>query len=89
MLESAFLVIILLLVVIICFLLYQLYKIKYTGTKSNSMFIPEIKAGGNAEQDLKLNSRLNEIDSRISEIEGRLKEQERNVKRLARALSSE
>ncbi|NIO22572.1 MAG: hypothetical protein GTN38_00910 [Candidatus Aenigmarchaeota archaeon] len=53
------------------------------------MFIPEIKAGGNAEQDLKLNSRLNEIDSRISEIEGRLKEQERNVKRLARALSSE
>jgi flagellar biosynthesis/type III secretory pathway M-ring protein FliF/YscJ len=84
---EAMLLVILLLVFIICFLLYKIYKIKYTETESNSMFIPEIETDEEG-SDLKLTSKLNEMDLRISEIEDKLKEQERNVKRLAEALSS-
>jgi len=72
---------------IICFLLYQIYKIKYTETGSNSMFIPQINDEGGG-MDLKLSSRLNKMDIRISEVEDKLKEQGKNVRRLAAALSS-
>lgn len=89
MLELMLLVVILLLVVVICFLLYQLYKIKYTEKKPNSMFVPEIEEVDNTERDLKFSSKLNEIDSRISLLEGKLKEQEKSIRRLAEALSSE
>lgn len=89
MLELMFLVVISLLVVLICFLLYQIYKIKYTGKKSNSMFVPEIKQDDRSEWELKFSSRLNEIVSRLSGLEDKLQEQEKNIKRLAEALSSE
>jgi hypothetical protein len=89
MLDLMLLVVVLLLAAVICFLLYQLYKIKYRGNKPNSMFVPEIEGIEYTEQDLKFSSKLDGIDSKISSLEGRLKEQERNVKRLARALSGE
>jgi predicted RNase H-like nuclease (RuvC/YqgF family) len=89
MLELMLLVVVLLLAAVICFLLYQLYKIKYTGNKPNSMFVPEIEGIDYTEKDLRFSSKLDDIDSKISSLEGKLKEQERNVERLVRALSSE
>ncbi len=87
MLEFVFLVFALLLFVI-CFLLYQIYKIKYRRrSELNSTFIPQVDIEGETGWELRINSRLEEIDTKISELERKLKKQERSVKKLAEALS--
>ena len=89
MLELMFLVFMLLLFVI-CFLLYQIYKIKYSGkSELNSMFIPQIEVDGDTGWELGISSKLKEIDMKISELEGKLEKQERNVEKLAKALMNE
>ena len=81
-------VIIVFLLAIICFLLYQLYRIKYTGLSKNE-FIPESlkKDLMNLEEGVGKDRELEEINSRISELQERIEQNERVVEKLVKELS--
>ena len=84
-------IVVILLLIIICFLLYKLYRIKYTEGKDSSELIPEnwkkdlmtLDSDGGKELEL----RFGDINSRISEIEKRIEKDERVVEKLVKELS--
>lgn len=79
------------LLAVICFLLYKLYRIKYTIPRGEGGIIPESwkREMMNLESDSgkELDMRFEEIDSRISDLEGKVRKNEKIVERLAEELS--
>jgi len=69
---------IIILLAIISFLLYQLYKIKYTGGRGKSEFIPE-----NLKKDLYIadDSRNREIEMELMGVNRRISELERKIEK--------
>lgn len=83
-------IVVILLLVIICFLLYKLYRIKYTGGKGSGV-IPErwkrdlMDLGNDKGKESEM--RFEDVNSRISEIEKRIEKNERVVEKLVEELS--
>ncbi|MEE9323794.1 MAG: hypothetical protein V3U72_04580 [Candidatus Aenigmarchaeota archaeon] len=84
-------IVVILLLVIICFLLYKLYKIKYTEGRGSSELISESWKKNlmelNDDKGKGLEIRFGDINSRISEIEERIRRNERVVEKLVKELS--
>jgi hypothetical protein len=74
------------LLAVICFLLYRLYRIKYTGRGEKTEFVPE-----NIRRDLadlgeheskEAEMRLRDIDKRISDLERKVEKNEGVIEKL-------
>jgi hypothetical protein len=78
------------LLAIICFLLYQLYRLKYTEGKGKSEFIPQTLKKDLTELDdnksKETTMRFRDMSSRISELERRIERNERVVEKLIEEL---
>lgn len=81
---------IIVLLAIICFLLYQLYRIKYTEGRGETEFIPQ-----NLKKDLtnlddtrnkETETRLRDVNHRISELERKIEKNEKVVEKLIEEL---
>lgn len=83
-------IIVISLLAIICFLLYKLYRIKYTMGRGNEI-IPEnwktdlMELGNDKGKELEM--RFEDMNSRISEVEKRIEKNERVVEKLVEELS--
>jgi uncharacterized protein YicC (UPF0701 family) len=81
---------IIILLAIICFLLYRLYRIKYTGSRVKTEFIPENLKKDLANLDDNRNKEtemmLKDVNNRISEIERKIEKNERVVEKLIEEL---
>jgi len=78
------------LLAVICFLLYQIYRIKYTGKREKPEFIPEkLKRdledlGTDPNKELEM--RFGDINSRIDELEKKVRKNESVVEKLIEGL---
>jgi len=78
------------LLAVICFLLYQLYRIKYKEGRGKTEFVPEklkrdlenLGSDGSSE----ISMRLSDMSSKISELEGKMGKNERVVEKLIEEL---
>ncbi len=80
-------IVIVVLLALICFLLYKMYKIKYTG--EHYSFIPEElkKDIVNLGSDRKwIETRFEDVESRITDIEKNVKRVEKVMERLVKEL---
>jgi len=83
-------IVIIILLAIICFLLYKLYRIKYTGGAPADEFIPRdlkkdlMETGIDERKEIEL--RFRDISSKISEFEKKLERNERVVEKLIEEL---
>ena len=83
-------IVVILLLAVICFLLYKLYKIKYTEGGGREL-IPEswkkdiMELGNDGGRELEV--RFEDMKSRVSEIEKKIKKNERVVEKLVDELS--
>lgn len=88
--ETVFMAVVILLLAVICFLLYKLYTIKYTGGKGSGL-IPESwkndLMGLDSEKGKWIEMRFGDMDSRVSEIEKRVDRNEKVVEKLVKELS--
>jgi hypothetical protein len=78
------------LLAVICFLLYQLYRLKYKGGEGKNEFISQALKKDLAELDSNTSKetmiRLRDMGSRVSELEKRIERNERVVEKLIEEL---
>ncbi|MEM5871750.1 MAG: hypothetical protein QW051_02670 [Candidatus Aenigmatarchaeota archaeon] len=82
--------IIIILLIVICFLLYNLYRLKYKVTTETSKLIPsDIKKEFekvDEESSKEIFMRFNDINSKLSELEIRIEKAENFIKKLIEEL---